>query len=196
MSLAAMCFCCALACATAPVGGRSGVPVAMPHPSVTGCVESGELSHFVEALDAHRQSAQRAALAGLGAEREERRGAFGAVEAAPALDSTLDTGGRRLAVVAKYASHFEPVVTLAKTGRQLHRIDERPRAHAVPVLVCGVEHCPRPAAPASAPEPVLPVLVELAPGEELGAALGVAYDYWWADVSYDRVERCGSGTGR
>ncbi|MEO8182272.1 MAG: hypothetical protein ABI895_25835 [Deltaproteobacteria bacterium] len=32
--------------------------------------------------------------------------------------------------------------------------------------------------------------VELGPGEELGAPLRVSYDYWWAQVSYDRRRAC------
>jgi hypothetical protein len=197
--LGVACVGSALACASAASGGVAGAPVAAPHPTVTGCVESRELRAFVEALDAHRQSARRAVLAELGAEPEERRGAFGDAGMAPALDSTLEAGGRRFGVVARYAPHFEPTVSLAKTGNELHRIDERPRAHAVPVLVCGVRRCPRPSPPRSAPrgraaEATRPVLIELGPSEGLGAALGVAYDYWWADVSYDRAEPCGPVT--
>jgi hypothetical protein len=38
--------------------------------------------------------------------------------------------------------------------------------------------------------PVRAVAVALAPGEQLGAPLQLSYDYWWAQVSYDRAHRC------
>jgi hypothetical protein len=167
-----------------------GSSVPLPHPSVTGCVESRELKEYVLALDAERDAARRAALAASGAAPELRRGTFGDA-AAPPLDETWEVGGKRYAVVGALAPGFEPAAPLARRGDELYRLDERPRAHAVELTVCGVLRCPRRSAP-RAPVPARPLLVELGDGERFAGALPVAYDYWWANVSYDRAETCGA----
>jgi hypothetical protein len=166
-----------------------GGPVPPPRPGILGCVESRELKDYVLALDAQRDQARRAALVALGATRDDRRGVFGAVGAA-ALDQSYEAHGKRFAVAAELAPHFEPRAALAKQGPVLRRIAERPRAHAVDVLVCGVERC---ASPGARPRvAVRPLVVELAPGESWGGALELAYDYWWARVRYDRHQACPS----
>jgi len=164
-------------------------PVPPPRPGILGCVESRELKDYVLALDAQREQARRAALAALGATRDDRRGVFGAAGAA-ALDQSYEAHGKRFAVAAELAPHFEPSATLAKQGPVLRRIDERPRAHAVDVRVCGLERCASPSARQRVA--ARPLLVELAPGESWGGSLELAYDYWWARVRYDRHETCPS----
>lgn len=165
-------------------------PVASPLASVTGCVESPELRAYVLALDAHRAEARERALAALGARAEQRSGHLGEPGALAPLDQVLLEGERRFAVVGRVAAGFPPVAALAGAGHVLHRIDERPRAHAVPVLSCGERRCASPAAEAHAPSEVRPLLVELGPGERLGAPLELVYDYWWAAVDYASSERC------
>jgi hypothetical protein len=71
----------------------------------------------------------------------------------------------------------------------LRRIDERPRAHPVDVLVCGLERCTRPTRGQRVA--ARPLVVELAPAESWGGSVELAYDYWWARVRYDRREACG-----
>ena len=166
-------------------------PVPPPRPGILGCVESRELKDFVLALDAQRQAARRGALAALGSTFEERPGAFrsGTAAGQPSfLDQTYEAQGQRFAVAAELAPHVAPRAALARQGAVLRRIDERPRAHAVDVLVCGVERCSRPVT--SARVPVRPLVIELAPGEAWGGTLRLDYDYWWARVRYPRREPC------
>jgi hypothetical protein len=174
-----------------------------PRPGILGCVESRELKDYVLALDAQREQARRAALSALGATLDDRHGVLGSAGAAT-LDQSYEAGGKRFAVAAELvgetrprrvstdveapAPHFEPRVALAKQGPVLRRIDERPRAHAVDVLVCGIERCAVPGTKQRAA--VRPLLVELAPGESWGGSLELAYDYWWARVRYDHHETC------
>lgn len=169
-------------------------PFPVPGPGISGCVESADLKAYVLSLEGHRKAARDAALAAQGVEREERRGLFADAGAPDRLESTFESGGKRFVVVAQVAPPFEPRVTLAKQGNELHRIDERPRAHPVPVVACGTNTCkPRSAthAPPSPPRtPARAVVVELAPEESLGRALGLSYDFWWADVRYDRQRPC------
>jgi hypothetical protein len=172
-----------------PVAAGAG-PVPPPRPGILGCVESRELKDYVLALDAQREQARRAALVALGATRDDRRGVFGTAGAA-ALDQSYEAHGKRFAVAAELAPHFEPRAALAKQGPVLRRIAERPRAHAVDVLVCGIERCESPGARQRVA--VRPLVVELAPGERWGGSLEVAYDYWWARVRYNRSEACPEG---
>lgn len=153
-----------------------------------GCVESRELKDYVLALEAHRREAQGAALAALRASSEERPGVFGEPGVSGRLDHTFEAGGKRFAVAAQQSPLFEPRVNLARQGSVVRRLDERPRAHAVDVLACGVRRCPEPRA--SARVEARPLLVELSPGETWGGALELVYDYWWAAVRYDRREAC------
>ncbi|HWO11041.1 MAG TPA: hypothetical protein VNN80_16215 [Polyangiaceae bacterium] len=166
-------------------------PVPAPLLSAAGCVESRDLAAYVRALDVQRSEARTRALGALGARPEERRGSFAEPGSRLALDQVEARGEGRFAVVGMFALGFEPVASLARQGLLLRRIDERPRAHAAPVLSCSERRCPRPR-PAAAPSPVRPLLVELAPGEQLGEPLRLDYDYWRADVSYASAERCGA----
>jgi hypothetical protein len=168
--------------------GAASAPVSAPAPGAAGCVESDELRAYVSALDRERRSARDAALVASGARQVARRGVFLDPERRAKLDETLEDQGRRYAVVAHQAAPFEPELALARLGNELRRIDERPRGHGVPVLACGVRSCPR--APGGERRPVRAIAVELAPGETLGAALVLAYDYWWAQVSYPKHARC------
>lgn len=172
--------------------GAPRPPVPPPIVTVTGCVESRELSRYVLALDAQRAEARARALAASGASDEQRRGRWGEPGLAP-LDQIVSQGGRRFGVVAELSSGFEPVASLARSGQELRRIDERARAHPVPVLSCSERRCPKapPAPPARSD--VRPLLVELAADESLGAPLTLAYDYWWAAVEYASSERCPAG---
>lgn len=176
--------------ASAGMPGSSSTPsspVAAPRPGILGCVESRELKDYVLALDARRQAARREALEASGSMLEERRGAFGA--AGPlALDESYEVEGRRFVVAAERVPHAEPRVALARQGSLLRRIDERPRAHAVDVLVCGVERCARPGSGERVA--VRPLVVELMPGESWAGSLELVYDYWWARVRYDEREAC------
>lgn len=168
-------------------------PVPPPAVTVTGCVESRELKTYVLALEAERAEARARALRALGATAEQRRGRWAEPGLAAPLDEVVSQGERRFAVVAELAAGFEPVASLARSGQELRRIDERPRAHPVHVLSCSERRCPRPpAAPPARGEP-RPLLVELAPGESLGAPLALAYDYWWASVEHASSERCPAG---
>jgi hypothetical protein len=161
-------------------------PVPTPGPGISGCVESRELKGFVLALDSHRQASRQAALAGLGASPAERRGVF-AEPGEKRLGDTYESGGKRYGVIAHMAPHFEPVVAVAQVGSRLRRIDERPSAHPVPIIACGVNACP---AARGASVAARPVAIELAEGEELGDALAVSYEFWFARVSYDRRREC------
>ena len=164
--------------------------MAPPITTVTGCVESRELKDYVLALEAARTKARERALATLGVRAEERRGRL-ADPGAGALDSVVSQGEQRWAVVGMLASGFEPMASLARDGEVLRRIDERPSAHATPVLSCSERRCPPPSAPrATSRAEARPLLIELAPGESLGAPLTLGYDYWWADVHYASTERC------
>lgn len=180
------------ACTIAASGPVASCPVASgpvraPRPGILGCVESRELRQYVLALDAHRRQARAAALAALGATPEERRGVFRA-PVGLALGAQEEADGKRYAVAAEIAPHFEPVAQLAKQGPVLRRIDERPRAHAVDVLVCGIERCSR--AGAGQRVEARPLVIELAHGERWGGSLELSYDYWWARVRYPRRETC------
>lgn len=179
---------------TASMGAASTAAPAPPRPSITGCVESRELKRYVLALDTRRDEARRAALAALGATVEQRPAVFAGGGTTLALDRTLDSAGRRWVVAAQVAPGFAPEARLARIGDVLYRLEERPRALAAPLLACGVQRCRRPRdGAARAPLPIRSVLIELRSGERWGGALAVRYDYWWADVGYDRAEACGPG---
>lgn len=183
---------CAAPAAPAVAVGQPPPPVPPPITTVTGCVESRELHAYVLALDRQRALARAQAVAALGAHVEERHGRWDEPGAA-ALDGVVDDGAQRWAVVAQRVSDAEPVATLARVGQVLRRIDERPRAHPSAVLSCSEQRCAAalPAAPTSPARPgVRSLSIELAPGESLGPALELAYDYWWADVRYERSARC------
>jgi hypothetical protein len=197
--------------AAGEVGNARVSPVPPPRASITGCVESRELKAHVLALEAHRTKARRAALAALGASDEPRAGRFGAPDELARVGSTFEANGKRWAVAAHLAGPFEPRTTLAKQivpeGALLRPIAERPRAHPVGVVSCGVQRCaskpaepcpPAPGTPAApcrprATSPARPLMIELGPNETWGAPLELAYDYWWANVSYEEVEPCTAG---
>lgn len=166
----------------------ASAPLPPPALGVAGCVESDELHAYVSALEESRRSARDAALRAMGARREVRRGVLLDAARPAQLDEVIEHGGGRFAVVAHHAIGFEPEIPLAKLGNELRRIDERPRGHGVPVLVCGLTPCP----PARGGEraQVRAVGIELAPDEVVGPALVVSYDYWWAQVSYPKRARC------
>jgi hypothetical protein len=182
-----LCACAARAIepASAPNSSRPPPPVRVPGPGAAGCVESSALKELVLALESDRRSSRAAALSALGV--SERQSSS---ELAPALGvgQRYERDGKRFAVVAQLATVSAPLLALGVQGHSVRVLDERPRAHAVPLLVCGVNSCPPSAAP------VLPLVrplgVELASGEELGAPLRLEYDYWWAQVSYDRRRAC------
>jgi hypothetical protein len=169
-----------------------GAPTA-PRPSITGCVESAELKRYVLALDAQRSEARRSALAALGATAEVRAAELASGATTLGLDHTFEAGGKRWVVAAQVAPGFAPEARLASVGNLIHRIEERPRAFATPLLACGVRRCLPSQHTRSAPLAVRSVLIELQPGERWAGPLVVSYDYWWADVSYDRVETCAPG---
>lgn len=181
----------ACGCASAAAGARSSSapppPIEPPGPGASGCVESGELKAFVLALEARRAEARAQALERLGVVESPRSSRFAEPPAA-ASDGVYESEGQRLAVVARLATSAPPLVPLAQRGQLLHPIDERPRRHPLPVRACGANACGVPVAPLL--PPVRAVAVALAPGEELGAPLQVSYDYWWAQVSYDRARSC------
>ncbi len=168
-------------------------PVPPPRPSITGCVESTELKRYVLALEQQRREARAEALAALGASSERRAGAEGPAQAE--LGTLLDISGKRYVVAAQVAAPFALEAALARIGVSLYRLEERPRAHPTPVLVCGVQRCAAPASAPNAAVPARPVLVELQAGEQWGGSLELGYDFWWADVRYDGSQRCASKTG-
>jgi hypothetical protein len=160
-------------------------PLPAPGRGAAGCVESRELKQFVLALESDRRSSRATALSALGV--TERQSASEFAEARR-VGETYQRDGKHFAVVAQLATASPPLLALAVQGRSVHLLDERARAHAVPLRACGVNSCP------PSQIPVLPNLhplaVELASGEELGAPLRLEYDYWWAQVSYDRRRAC------
>jgi hypothetical protein len=178
--------------ANAPEGAASS-PVAPPEVGVDACVESQELKAFVSSLEARRGEARDAALAALGARREVRRGTFLEAPAARKLGEVFEQGGKRLVVIAEYPRESQPTVALAVHGHDVRRLEERPRAHAVPVQACGVTPCRQPQQSVP-PRRVLPVAVELGAGETLGQVLVVTYDYWWAQVSQAQHAPCPSAS--
>lgn len=141
------------------------------------------------ALEAERAQARARALARLGVVERPRPSRF-IERAAAAGAGVYESEGQRLAVVAQLATSTPPLVPLAQGAELLRPIDERPRRHPIPVRACGVNACPAP------DKPVLPPLrtlaVELEPGEQLGPPLQLSYDYWWAQVSFDRSRSCPS----
>jgi hypothetical protein len=145
------------------------------------------LKAYVQALQSERQLAGDAALAALGVRREVRPAFFAPSGVPNQLGETYVADGKRLAVVAQMATLADPRPALARRGDALLRIEERPRSHPVPVRVCGTRTCQR---PARVGVPVRPVVVELGPGEVLGDALTLSYDFWWAQVSYARERQC------
>lgn len=174
-----------------PPEGAASSPVAPPEVGVDACVESEELKAFVNALEARRGAARDAALATLGARREMRRGTFVEAPATHSMGEVFELGGKRFAVIAEYPHESQPTVALAVHGGEVRRLEERAQAHGVPVQACGVTPCPEPQQ--STPRRrVLPVAVELGPGETLGQVLVVTYDYWWAQVSHREREPCPS----
>jgi len=186
--------------APAPASAAASLlaPVPAPRPSITGCVESPELKRYVLALDARRREARESALERVGARRSPRAGTWGEASRSLVLDSELASEGKRQVVVAQLAAErvaagSAPQVALVQVGGVLYRVAERPRAHATPLLVCGLQRCGGASAAGQAAPPVRPVLVELQPGERWGGPLAIEYDYWWADVRYDRVEACPPG---
>lgn len=183
----------ALACggASTASGTRSSAeppaPIEPPGPGASGCVESADLKAFVLALEAQRAEARARALAQLGVVERPRAGRFVEPPAAPGT-GVHEPAGRRLVVVAHLATRTPPLVPLAQREQLLQLLDERPRSHPLPVRACGVNPCAPPVPPLL--PPVRAVAVALAPGEELGPPLQLSYDYWWAQVSYDRARRC------
>jgi hypothetical protein len=181
-----------LACSRAPVqapdAARFAPPVLPPGPGASGCVESRALKQFVRALELRRKAARAEALALLGSAERQVASEFAGLEPGGTVGQRYEREGKRFAVVAELATLTPPVLALGVQGNQLRALEERPQAHAVPILVCGESSCPR------AERPRLPAVrtlgVELGPGEELGAPLRVSYDYWWAQVSYDRRRAC------
>ncbi|MEY2932024.1 MAG: hypothetical protein RL033_2773 [Pseudomonadota bacterium] len=186
-SLSALGASCASATATVSSSQQPTAPLAPPGPGAAGCVESRELKEFVLALDGARSRALAQALAQLGVVERPRPSRFVEPPGAPS-DGTYESEGQRLAVVAQLATSSPPLVPLGQRGQVLHRIEERPRPHPIALRACGGPACPARVSP-SLP-PVRAVAVALAPGEQFGAPLQLDYDYWWAQVSYDRAHRC------
>ena len=163
-------------------------PVPVPARGGSGCVESRALKGFVLALESQRQRARAAAILELGVTERAAASEFAALEPSPDVGQMYTREGKRFAVVARLASVVPPVLPFGVQGNQLRALEERPQAHAVPIFVCGENSCP------GAPPATLPAVralgVELGPGEVLGAPLRFSYDYWWAQVSYDRRRAC------
>jgi hypothetical protein len=167
-------------------------PVAAPVPGVPGCIESEVLKAYVLALQAEHRKARAEALKALGAMEEERTARFAEPGEPSALDRIIERDAAQFAVVAQIAGPLPPTASVALLGRSLRRIEERPRAHAVPLLVCGTNACP-----SASPEqvPVRPLLVQLRRGETFGPALTLSYDFWWPRVTYSQNQGC-SRAGR
>jgi hypothetical protein len=180
-------LCCAGAAAQGSSSQSPVAPLAPPGPGAAGCVESPELKRFVLALEGERSKARAQALAQLGVVEQARLSRFVEPPAAPS-EGTSESDGQRWAVVAQLATHTPPLIPLGRRGQVLHRIEERPRAHPIALRVCGGPAC-LPRVSPSLP-PVRAVAVALGTGEQLGAPLLLSYDYWWAQVSYDRPHRC------
>ena len=173
---------CAGPGASAPGGAQLPEPLRPPGPGAGGCVESAELKAFVLALEAERARARARALERLGAVERPRQSRF---VAAAGLGDVVEEGGQRFVVVGRLATSAPPLVPLVQREQLVQLLDERPRAHPVPVIACGMKTCPAPAAP-SLP-PLRALAVPLNAGERLGPPLQLSYDYWWAQVSYDRA---------
>src|SRR6187551_3582421 len=166
-------------------------PVPPPLPGGSGCVESRELKAFVLALEAERQRARTAALsatlAPLGAQAREHLSVFEESVQGLHVGQVYESNGQRYAAVAQLATLLPPPVPLVQQGNTLHPLDERPRAHAVPLLVCGGPTCP-----ATSGVPLPPrrwIAVPFAQDWEVGPPLTLSYDFWWAQVSYDRARK-------
>jgi hypothetical protein len=178
---------CARAASSASSPWQPAPPLVVPGPGASGCVESRELKDFVLGLERARSKARAQALAQLGVVERPRQSRFAEQPAVPS-DGTYERDGQRFAVVAQLATSTPPLVPLAQREQLLHRIDERPRAHPIALRVCGVNACPPPVSPTL--PPVRALVVALAAGEQLGPPLPLSYDYWWAQVSYDRARSC------
>jgi len=175
-----------------PTPAEPPPPVPVPLPGGSGCVESRELKAFVLALEAERQRARSAALATtlapLGAQAVEHPTLF--QDGLPELrvGQTYEHDGQRYGVVAQLATTIPPRVPLVQQGNTQHPLDERPRAHPVPLLVCGGPACPSTSAPSLPPRRF--IAVPFAATWELGPPLPLSYDFWWAQVRYDRARDC------
>ena len=175
-----------------PAPAEPPPPVPAPLPGGSGCVESRELKAFVLALEADRQRARSAALTAtltpLGAQAVEHPSIF--QDGLPDLHvgQTYEYNGQRYGAIAQLATTAPPRVPLVQRGNTQHPLDERPRPHPVPLLVCGGPACP------SSQPPSLPprrwIAVPFAASWELGPPLPLSYDFWWAQVSYDRAHEC------
>lgn len=175
----------------APDSSEPPPPVPAPLPGGSGCVESRELKAFVLALEAERQRARTAALAAtlapLGAGAREHASVFEESVHGLQVGQVYDSNGQRYAAVAQLATALPPPVPLVQQGNTQRPLDERPRAHPVPLLVCGGPACS--SAPPSLP-PRRWIAVPFAPDWQLGPPLPLSYDFWWAQVSYDRAREC------
>jgi hypothetical protein len=162
-------------------------PVAPPAPGLPGCLESEVLKSYVLALQADHRKARAAALQQVGAREDERPARFAGPGEPSALDQISERDGVRFAVVAQIAGALPPTATVATLGSSVHRIEERPRAHAVSLFVCGTSACPNASLEQAR---VAPLLVPLRSGETLGPPLTLSYDFWWPRVTYSQARRC------
>ena len=166
--------------------------MAPPLPGGLGCVESRELKAFVLALEAERQRARTAALsatlAPINGQAREHRSVFEESVQGLHIGQVYESNGQRYAAVAQLAAPFPPPVPLVQQDNTLRPLEERPRAHPVPLLVCGGPACPSTSA-VSLP-PLRWIAVPFAQEWQLGPPLSISYDFWWAQVSYDRAQKC------
>jgi hypothetical protein len=168
-------------------------PVPKPHPGIVGCVEPRELKAYVLALEADRKTRREAALKRLGGEWTRRTGEYLPPESRARLGETFESEGRSRAVAAYQARSFPPEAELARVGRTLHRVQERPQPHPVAIVGCGTRACPTPASPGSTQRsPAGALAIELSPGETWGDPLTLHYDFWSARVTHHYSPDCPS----
>lgn len=173
--------------------GTPPPPIEPPGVGSGLCVESRDLREYVLALDAERAAARERALAAHAARVSRRRAVFLELEpgvaASPGAERRL--GDARYLLVGHFTMRGEPTTEVALEGDRVRPLDERPRAHAVSLRVCGTGSCPGETgvAPSSAGEP-RPLWVELAPSERAGPPLLLEYDSFWVCPDYDRPVRC------
>lgn len=186
-----------LGCASSNPGRAPGIapeppsPIPEPHPGNVGCVEPRDLKAYVLGLEADRKARREAALRRLGGEWTRRTGEY-LPPGSRALGETFESEGRARAVAAYQARNFPPETELARVGRTLHRVQERPRPHPVAIVGCGTRACPTRPQHGGATErsPASPLAIELSPGETWGEPLALDYDFWWAQVSHHHLPDC------
>jgi hypothetical protein len=161
-------------------------PIAVPALNARGCVE--QAATYSAALESHQQRVRDQAVSSAGAQWTTRTGFFLDPSTERDLGEQYSVRGRQFAVVGYSSDRSNsPQVRLAQKGNTLHVVTDRARAIPVTVHSCGMNPCPRGSGVRVFSRPVA---IELKQGESMGPELVLHYDFWWAQLSYEKRRRC------